>query len=210
MGCDIHLHVEVKDSETGTWKMFRGNERENPYYDAEYALDCPGSIYAERIIPEQFYAGRNYDLFAILADVRNGYGFAGCDTGDGFVPICKPKGLPEDLSPEVRGDADHWGWDGHSHSWHTLVDLQKYDWDRTTKLRGYVSPEAARMFKETGELPGGWCGWTSQEDWVQLEWPISYRECVKYFLERTMKRLEEVAEEFGGPDNVRIVFWFDN
>lgn len=40
---------------------------------------------------------RSYDTFAILANVRNGYGFAGCDTGDGYEPICEPKGFPNNF-----------------------------------------------------------------------------------------------------------------
>ena len=47
-------------------------------------------------------------LFAILAGVRNGYGFAGCDTGDGFRPIAPPRGLPGDVSPEVAEEARRW------------------------------------------------------------------------------------------------------
>jgi len=50
----------------------------------------------------EWYGDRNYNAFAILADVRNGYGFAGCDTGDGFVPISTPKGFPDDMCEEVR------------------------------------------------------------------------------------------------------------
>lgn len=51
---------------------------------------------------EQFWHSRNYNVFAILANVRNGYGFAGVDTGDALVPICEPRGIPGDLSEEVR------------------------------------------------------------------------------------------------------------
>ena len=44
------------------------------------------------------YGDRNYNLFAILANVRNGTAFAGCKTGEGFNPISNPKGVPSDAS----------------------------------------------------------------------------------------------------------------
>ena len=40
---------------------------------------------------------RSYNTFAMLADVRNGYGFAGCRTSTGFPVIHEQRGLPEDL-----------------------------------------------------------------------------------------------------------------
>ena len=50
----------------------------------------------------QFLHDRNYNVFSILANVRNGYGFAGVRTGSGFDPISDGRGLPDDLSQGVR------------------------------------------------------------------------------------------------------------
>jgi len=58
---------------------------------------CKGT----KIVREQWYHDRNYNVFGVLADVRNGRGFAGTVTGTGFVPIAEPRGLPSDLSEEV-------------------------------------------------------------------------------------------------------------
>lgn len=63
---------------------------------------------------------RNYDTFAVLANVRNGYGFAGCDTGDGYEPICEPKGFPEDFL--LRPD------DESVHLFHSYTPTEGYDW----------------------------------------------------------------------------------
>ena len=46
---------------------------------------------------------RSYNTFAMLADVRNGYGFAGCRTSTGFPVIHEPRGLPEDLKTNEDG-----------------------------------------------------------------------------------------------------------
>jgi len=61
---------------------------------------------------------RNYCLFARLADVRNQ-----CEPPE--QPIAKPRGLPEDLTPAVRDDAEGWAVDGHSHSWLTLDEAEQ-------------------------------------------------------------------------------------
>lgn len=64
---------------------------------------------------------RSYNTFAMLADVRNGRGFAGVKTSDGFPVIHEQRGLPEDLE---LVDGDHvkidraqlvaaWDWDGN-------------------------------------------------------------------------------------------------
>lgn len=41
---------------------------------------------------------RHYQLFAVLAGVRNGYGFAGILTGEPVTPIAEPRGLPADFA----------------------------------------------------------------------------------------------------------------
>jgi len=93
----------------------------------------------------------------MLADVRNGYGFAACDTGDGFNPISLPKELPDDVSPEVAVQSESWGGDGHSHTWLTVAELDAYNWEQTTKLRGWVSEKEYKQFLEAGR-PESWCG----------------------------------------------------
>ena len=75
MGCDIHIFAEIKDSEG--WKKV-GKVFENPYYDPDRPnkIDDDGYEWNAPLIDEP-YSGRNYDLFGILANVRNGSGFAG-------------------------------------------------------------------------------------------------------------------------------------
>lgn len=152
MGCDIHFYVErVED---GAWASA---DRWTPDGDSE-ANEPPVTLDYK----DSFYHDRNYDLFAILAGVRNGRGFAGCDTGDGFVPISEPRGLPEDLSPQVRAEAERWDGDGHSHSWLTVQELLDYDWTQTTTHRGFVTAADFwrwnRWDRGRGESPKSWCG----------------------------------------------------
>lgn len=83
---------------------------------------------------ESTYGGnRHYNLFAHLADVRNGYGFAGTITGTPVTPIADPRGLPVWLTMEKRPDdgdedaldewySDHWFGD-HSFTWLTADEI---------------------------------------------------------------------------------------
>lgn len=211
MGCDIHMYVEVNDGIS--WQKV-GDVFLGPYGEGGMS-DSP-------------YRGRNYDLFAILANVRNGYGFAGVKTGKGFVPISLPKGLPVDVSTEIREESDSWGVDGHSHSWLTLKELKEYAWGQTTEHQGYVSVGEYIVFKQRGK-PYSWCGSVGgrntrtltndqMEDLIQsrerkdcyyytlVKWTELYSVSCDNFLTQTIPALESL----GPPDRVRIVFWFDN
>jgi hypothetical protein len=147
MGCDIHFYVEKKSK--GKWvsadTFVAEKDGEHTYYSQK----------------DEFYDGRNYNLFAILADVRNGRGFAGCKTGDGFNPISQPKGLPDDVSKETQRAAEGMGADGHSHSWFTLRELLDYDWTQTTKLQGWCDFKTweawSRWSRGHGEGPDNYC-----------------------------------------------------
>lgn len=145
MGCDIHLYVEKRID--GKW-IAQGNfERDEDGY-------TQGG--------DNYYDGRNYDLFAILADVRNGRGFAGVKTGDGFNPIAAPKGLPEDVSDAIKGISDRWDIDGHSHSFFTVRELLDYDWTQETGKQGWLNmPEWerwSRWGRNRGVGPNSYCG----------------------------------------------------
>lgn len=48
-------------------------------------------------IPSNYEENRHYQLFAVLAGVRNGTGFAGVKLGESVTPISEPRGLPKDF-----------------------------------------------------------------------------------------------------------------
>ena len=49
---------------------------------------------------------RNYTLFAILAGVRNGYGFAGCYRHEPLTPIAEGRGKPDFITFKDEEDTD--------------------------------------------------------------------------------------------------------
>lgn len=148
MGCDIHLYVEKKID--GKWQL-QGKLVDDDGYKS--------------IQGKPFYHGRNYNLFAILADVRNGRGFAGIKTGEGFNPISEPRGVPDDASDEYKAMVESWGCDGHSHSYHTLRQLLDYDWTQSTSLQGWCDmvewERWARWNRSQGKGPDSYCGGVS-------------------------------------------------
>ncbi len=140
MGCDIHLYVEERLSDPGRW-----TSHDSWLKDEDGDVSVPYDLL--------WYSGRSYDLFAILASVRNGYGFAGVETGGGFIPISDPRGLPPDVSAEVAAVSDRWGADGHSHSHLSLRDLLEFDWTQVATKTGLMNAKEWLSWKATAPLP---------------------------------------------------------
>jgi hypothetical protein len=136
MGSDIHLRLEVMRD--GAWTgvpIERPDWREN------------GDT---RPDPE----GRNYSVFALLADVRNGSGFAGCKI---FDPIEAPlawRGLPDGVDPEGSP------WLGeHSFTWATVAELKALDWDMVFHEYGVLSALEYNEWLASGDTaPQSWSG----------------------------------------------------
>lgn len=215
MGCDIHMWAEVK-------KKYR-NPEVKPQWEAVGRV-FKNTYFSKKEVPTMFedgycfgepltdspYAGRNYSLFSILANVRNGYGFAGVDTGDGFKPICKPKGVPKDASDFYKREVKEMDGDGHSHSYFNLDELKKYDWHgQITTRRGLVDPKEYKHWLKNRGRPRSWCGGATNKDYKSITWKETYYETVKDFVDKTIPRLEKLRKY---PDvlDVRIVFFFDN
>jgi hypothetical protein len=176
LGVDIHIAVEVYQD--GRWRL------------------------ADVAVPDD----RNYWAFAILADVCNGYGFAGVDTGDSVEPISEPRGLPEDLSDELADafQASECYLGDEPYSYLTLRELLDYDLEAPLTQRGMVSTEAAQAYREKGELPTAWCGWTSQPGFERLSWQVPRRQAAWL-----IPQIIETLQGLGEPDHVRIIFGFD-
>jgi hypothetical protein len=136
MGCDIHFYVERREGDRwvpcDTWIDLY------PVTDG-VAADAG----------DNFYDDRNYDMFAMLADVRNGFGTAGIDRGDGFNVIAAPRGVPGDMCEEL---ADRWSVDEeacHTPTWLLLSELLAFDWSQVSVRRGYVRSEVYDQWSRT-------------------------------------------------------------
>lgn len=179
MGCDIHIRVQTRPCAGGTWETVpymlepwltreesAAHQGQYPYreqwelYDAYPGLKLPAC-----------FTGRNYQLFGILADVRNGsWGFR-------WPSIAPDRGLPDDIDPEPSdedlwarenpGDGNFWLGD-HSHTWMTLEEIEDYPWDTTgARVRGVLSVQdyiawQAQVIKDHG--PQSYCGGAGGRD----------------------------------------------
>ncbi len=128
---------------------------------------------------------RSYSMFAFLADVRN---YDHCE------PLAEPKGMPEDVCEEIRSEWDSWRGDGYSESYLTAKELLDFDYEKTFWNR--------RVTKQTG--PNSWNGAALAEEGEGKV--MTYRDNLDgmFFI-----HLEEL-KALGEPEDVRIVFWFDN
>lgn len=206
MGCDIHIHVEYKKTVNDQSRWVCGDYfKVNPYF-GEFPNEDPFSLVG-------FCNGRNYSRFATLANVRN-YG----DT----PYIDDPRGLPDDITKEVKEDAESWGDDGHSHSYFTLKELIDFQKNAPPlRHRGMISLEAQKALDETGKTPDEWCQGTNMKGWDWREWTEENTVLVP-LIEAIKQRADELYviygwlweeepdEAYKRADDIRIVFWFDN
>ncbi len=257
MGCDIHIYVEKKINTKRPnvsggllhapvcvfepWVAVKGvNDNTVEQYEKWCKTEESGSYWHKSLeeakkgsYSDWIYDGRNYDLFAILADVRNGRGFAGVKTGDGFNIISDPKGVPSDISSVIAADYEEWMGDAHSASWFTLRELKEFNWDQTTKHSGVISVEQYADYIKIGHptswsssVSGGKVELLSLDEaneylkgkkeldenlnyYVRVEWTEKYSESAGNFLDYSIPELEKLSKS-DDEDDVRIVFWFDN
>jgi len=198
--------------------IFTENRRGGKWRPADPLVKSKLYVGEEPVVHrKQPYSGRNYELFAILAGVRNRYD---------IKPIALPKGLPQDLSREIRQEANKWLRDERICSYLTLAELQAYDWHGQTFLR-HVSLGADEYEQymrtgraETWNVYGGLKGMITNMEMFELvrsgqagrerttvSWPEHYAEPAKDFIEAVLPKLEALAK--GDADSVRIVFSFD-
>jgi hypothetical protein len=205
MGCDIHLYIEYKS------KKPRYDGRESTWRD-----------FGQRINP-----GRNYALFALMADVRN---------YDGQLPvIVKPRGMPDDATYSTADDnrmyisedegenyvtmetAEGWVKSGSSTfinnnegkpTWVTNPDWHSHSWLTTSEFESVLN----KYF----ELEAGWHKVRVEEhnkmvkeeniqpdSWAYAP-PSMVDEPEYQVVLASLKRFEELGYD------ARIVFWFDN
>lgn len=103
---------------------------------------------------------RDYTLFAILAGVRNGYGFAGCYRHEPVAPIAEGRGLPTWLQVEDEYSSDLDGWLGdHSYTYMTLDEIVSWEgWKEHIIVGGVMDVDHFKETVATKIEPKHWCG----------------------------------------------------
>jgi len=219
MGTDINIYFEVLDMDTKKWVST--DTWEDQYDDGEF--NVPYEL--------QIYHGRNYELFAMLANERN----------DGNItPFALPRGIPEDTDKRIRfATTTFWGEERTSHF--TLKELLSFDWEQPVKIKKLVGLKdwgdwQNSLKSDATRLPRSWCAGSNGEiitedkarelvASIELAKPVNgYDELWatywRVYVACTWTRpYWFVASEFWGsviphmlglgkPDNVRMVFAF--
>lgn len=226
MGTDIHPLVQRRKNENSEWEFVTIPGA------AEKAWDKRD---AEPIL--QGLTGRNYQLFAVLGNVRNGYGFAGVVTGEPIPFISDCRGLPSDFTEQktVRFNkyASKWSDDeeeqmdygDHSITWMTLAELLAYDWNRSIVKVGVISLKQFQQWD--GITPpeiysGGVWGQNivtiSEKDArestipknVEVYVQISWRTSIKDRCKLFVEHVIPWLQTLGEPDNIRLIVGFDS
>lgn len=220
MGCDIHVHVERKVD--GVWEIVPEELAPLDSFYVNFILKKPES---ERKENDEYWnrhtwdPGRNYMLFGILAGVRN----------RSVTPISEPRGIPKDACKKIKNEKKRWGGDGHSHSYFTAAELLKAK-DSTCLMTGFFDIKDYLSYKETGQ-PEQWYDkyqaaghevisneemekrsnniafWGGEKYVTEITWEFPYKESAPYFWETVVPTMAALDPD---PENVRMVFWFDN
>jgi hypothetical protein len=189
MDCDIHCWAEVR--EAGVWR--------------KVGRIWPADDWGSEGLTDEPYFGREYALFAILAGVRDSWKLS---------PIAPPRGLPADITTEVKAISEDWEREGHSHSWHSLRHLLEYwAWQESFTEEGVVNGEDYLRI-QAGGLPAEWWGRAVSRShlvpeevlqrmieegldtagtFISASWRVRYHEAAEDFVTVTIPRLLALA-----------------
>lgn len=218
MGCDIHLFVEQKIH--NVWVRVP-NEKgpRHPYYRG------PANSYFDK---NAWDVGRNYRLFGLLAGVR----------ANSIESISDPKGIPSDVSQGIKLEWEKWYGDAHTPSWYSLSELLNVKNNKVI-FKGFVNIKQYKEFKNEGE-PFDWAlnikdvSFTfnvgknqvkiiSNDEMeriinllvfddgltycTEIVWEVPYSKISSHLFDVLVPAMQQLDPN---PDNVRMVFWFDN
>lgn len=149
---------------------------------------------------------RNYDMFAILGNVRNGDGIPFIAEGRFDVTVEDWYDEKEyECSSEFYSNVTRWDCDGHSHSWVSLRELKEYDLNQTYHCSALICAK-----DEDGKITET-CAWSSGPTmgevgdttpfamWGSDEWDELIKEGERIRFQHNLR-----------DDEVRLAFFFDN
>ena len=169
MGCDIHAMIERR--QTTNYGYTRWVNAGDPDIN------------------------RNYEVFAVLAGVRN---------EAGIPAIALPRGVPNDCCEAYVSWHEDWGVDAHSASWVTLAEMKAYDHEQTVYSERLVTSrdEDGKITSTCSATNGPHLGPVGETNvfgpWGAEAWLA------------LIERVEAVNGAEDTDEDVRLVFFFDN
>jgi hypothetical protein len=164
---------------------------------------------------------RPYQLFAALAGVCQDH--LRHTLYAVVEPIAEPRGLPDDMNDLYKqyfsGTTDfviYPSGNRFGHTWLMLQEIIDYDWDGQFVTQwAYVKNEFANLFQRESPFPEAFPNGEEiyfvlpnrlqEPGTTEVSWMTSYRDyvgCSEAFIEELLK--------FGFPNEIRVIFWFDN
>lgn len=161
MGCDIHCFIEYKHKGSDSWKAHGG----------------------------KIHLDRDYDLFAVMADVRN---------YDKMVPVAPRRGLPADVGWKVQGEdrlliTETGAGDGEC----TAASAARWVANGISK---YAGPHDAYVTNPDWHSRS----WLTPDEFVEALTRADVVNIECWAVVATLREFEQRGCE------ARIVFWFDN
>lgn len=202
MGTDINIYFETYNETTKQWASADTWIEEYGELDTQW--------------DQQVYSSRCYELFAMLANVRN---------SDDIIPFSEPRGIPKGTDKRIAAIVeDEWG---TSHF--TLQELLSFNWGRVATINRLVPLQSWAAWQDAlkhdwRRLPNSWCSWASgrnvTEDkarellkgkrspdefiHVESQWQRPYWFIASGFWSSVIPHMLTL----GKPENVRMVFCF--
>lgn len=186
MGMDIHCFLEEYDETTNKW-----------FVPLEYIYSRNRDNKTNMDIKD-FWKDRKYWLFAWL----------GCNYRmNAIQPINGPRGLPSDVSNELKELKGYWiNGDGHNYSYFTFDELLEYfeipvycEMEFTQEYLNYLKRENKEVWQDEK--------WYKQyEGTIKTKWTMPISEVVN---EEFINKVKEASKD-KNPKHLRIVFWFDD
>jgi hypothetical protein len=141
MGTDIDLYVEKRNAD-GKWELLFPSPEMQKQLHGEWAIK---QDYGPGNLPGwAWYSGRNYELFSLLADVRNRFDLESPWAHRG-IPKDSPLAKIDQEDP-YQGRRIHT--DGHSHSHVTLQELLDYNWDLGITKSGWMGGSEYKYWRD--------------------------------------------------------------
>ena len=160
MGTDIHLRAQRRVRKHDPTTQTPDDDAWEDVPDEELGLHWSNRNADGTYGYNRATAGdRDYELFARLAGVRNGRGFAGVDRHEPVVPLFEGRGLPDGIDPDGECEYEP-GLGDHSHTWATFAELLAADWSTEYDSVGLVRLADYREWRAAGGSgpPREWVG----------------------------------------------------
>jgi len=200
----------------GVWEKVSETEApQHPYFELA-ADDRTKEIFSRNA----WATGRNYALFGVLASVRSKQ----------FEAMIHPRGLPSDLSEDVKKDyneANH-----HTPSFYSLKELLSFK-DQGATATFFLNMTHYKKYKKEKKIdftkedyyirvPGGsnivsvekmdrlekFALFGDEDDYItRVDYAVPHVEISSHFWEKIVPAMQRLSDD---PENVRLTFWFDN